>query len=110
MITIREYIDPEGRSFYAKWFNRLNAIAAARVITALVAQSRRGREPQSAGDGLKPLRNTPRRSANRTHPKPFMRFPGGAKFNNPDSHLISPLIMISCWVSNSTENKRSPHL
>ena len=36
MITIREYIDPEGRSSYAKWFNRLNAAAAAKVATALV--------------------------------------------------------------------------
>ena len=36
MITIREYIDPEGRSPYAKWFNRLNAAAAAKVVTALV--------------------------------------------------------------------------
>ena len=36
MITIREYIDPEGHSSYAKWFNRLNAAAAAKVVTALV--------------------------------------------------------------------------
>jgi len=36
MITIREYIDPDGRSLYAKWFNRLNAPAAAKVATALV--------------------------------------------------------------------------
>ena len=36
MITIREYIDPEGRSSYANWFNRLNAPAAAKVTTALV--------------------------------------------------------------------------
>ena len=36
MITIKEYLDPEGRSPYAKWFNRLNAPAAARVVTALV--------------------------------------------------------------------------
>lgn len=36
MITIREYIDSEGRSSYAKWFNRLNAPAAAKVATALV--------------------------------------------------------------------------
>jgi len=36
MITIREYIDPEGRSPYAKWFNRLNVAAAAKVTTALV--------------------------------------------------------------------------
>jgi putative addiction module killer protein len=36
MITIKEYIDPEGRSPYAKWFNRLNAPAAAKVVTVLV--------------------------------------------------------------------------
>jgi len=36
MITIREYIDPKGHSSYAKWFNRLNAPAAAKVTTALV--------------------------------------------------------------------------
>ena len=36
MITIREYIDLDGRSPYAKWFNRLNASAAAKVATAIV--------------------------------------------------------------------------
>jgi putative addiction module killer protein len=36
MITIREYIDPKGNNSYAKWFNRLNAPAAARVTAALV--------------------------------------------------------------------------
>ena len=36
MIEIREYIDQEGSSPYAKWFNRLNAPAAAKVVTALV--------------------------------------------------------------------------
>jgi len=36
MIAIREYIDLNGRSPYAKWFNRLNASAAAKVATALV--------------------------------------------------------------------------
>ena len=36
MIEIREYIDTEGRSQYARWFNRLNAQAAAKVVTALV--------------------------------------------------------------------------
>ncbi len=34
MIEIREYIDREGGSPYAKWFNRLNAPAAAKVVTA----------------------------------------------------------------------------
>ena len=36
MIEIREYIDREGGNPYAKWFNRLNAPAAAKVVTALV--------------------------------------------------------------------------
>jgi putative addiction module killer protein len=36
MITIREYIDPHGRSPCAKWFNRLNGAAAAKVVTALI--------------------------------------------------------------------------
>jgi len=36
MIEIREYIDREGGSPYAKWFNRLNAPAAAKIVTALV--------------------------------------------------------------------------
>ncbi len=36
MIEIREYIDREGGSPYAKWFNRLNAPAAAKVVAALV--------------------------------------------------------------------------
>jgi putative addiction module killer protein len=36
MVTIREYLDLNGRSPYAKWFNRLNAPAAAKVATALI--------------------------------------------------------------------------
>ena len=36
MIEVREYIDAKGRSPYARWFNRLNAQAAAKVATALV--------------------------------------------------------------------------
>ena len=36
MPEIREYIDPTGRSPYAKWFFRLNAQAAAKTTTALV--------------------------------------------------------------------------
>ena len=36
VIIIKEYIDSNDRSPYAKWFNRLNAPAAARVVTALV--------------------------------------------------------------------------
>jgi hypothetical protein len=36
MIEIREYIDRDSGSPYVKWFNRLNAPAAAKVVTALV--------------------------------------------------------------------------
>lgn len=36
MPEVREYIDPEGRSPYARWFGRLNARAAAKTATALV--------------------------------------------------------------------------
>ena len=36
MIEVREYIDAGGRGPYARWFNRLNAQAAAKVATALV--------------------------------------------------------------------------
>ena len=34
MIEVREYLDAEGNSPYAKWFDRLNATAAAKVATA----------------------------------------------------------------------------
>ncbi len=36
MLEIREYVDAEGRSPYARWFDRLDARAAAKVATALV--------------------------------------------------------------------------
>jgi putative component of toxin-antitoxin plasmid stabilization module len=36
MIIIKEYVDTGDQSPYAKWFNRLNSAAAARVVTALV--------------------------------------------------------------------------
>ncbi len=36
MIIVREYIDVNGRSIFAKWFEDLNAPAAAKVTTALV--------------------------------------------------------------------------
>ena len=34
-ISIREYLDPAGRSPYSRWFGDLNAPAAAKVATAL---------------------------------------------------------------------------
>jgi len=45
-----EYIDSEGRSPYAKWFNRLNAPAAARVVTAL-ARMEQGNFTKTKGIG-----------------------------------------------------------
>ena len=36
MIEIREYIDTVGRSPYARWLNRLDAQAAAKVVMARV--------------------------------------------------------------------------
>jgi putative addiction module killer protein len=36
MVTIREYLDTQGRSPFAKWFEDLNAPAAAKVTTVLV--------------------------------------------------------------------------
>ncbi len=35
MIEIREYLDAEGYSPYAKWFDRLNPQAAAKVVIAV---------------------------------------------------------------------------
>lgn len=36
MISLREYVDRDGRSPFARWFDRLDAQAAARVATALI--------------------------------------------------------------------------
>ena len=36
MLELKEYIDTEGHSPHARWFNRLDAQAAAKVATALV--------------------------------------------------------------------------
>jgi len=33
-VTVLEYLDPDGRSPYADWFDRLNAQAAAKVVVA----------------------------------------------------------------------------
>ena len=35
MLDVREYLDPEGRNPYKRWFDRLNAQAAAKVATAV---------------------------------------------------------------------------
>lgn len=36
MISVREYLDTNGRSPYAEWFDSLNAEAAAKVTTAVI--------------------------------------------------------------------------
>lgn len=36
MVEIREFVDAKGHSPYAKWFNRLNAHAAAKVAVSLI--------------------------------------------------------------------------
>ncbi len=35
VVDVREYLDEAGRSPYARWFERLNAAAAAKVATAI---------------------------------------------------------------------------
>lgn len=40
MIEVREYLGAEGNSPYAKWFDRLNVAAAAKVTTASIGWSR----------------------------------------------------------------------
>ncbi len=39
MIEVREYIDAEGRSPYAAWFENLAAPAAAKIVTATIRMS-----------------------------------------------------------------------
>ncbi len=36
MVELREYLDEHGRSPFARWFNRLKAVPAAKVVTAMV--------------------------------------------------------------------------
>jgi putative addiction module killer protein len=35
VVVVREYLDSSGRSPFARWFDGLNATAAAKVMTAL---------------------------------------------------------------------------
>ena len=35
MIEVREYLDAEGNSPYAKWFDRLNVATTVKVVTAI---------------------------------------------------------------------------
>lgn len=57
MIEIREYIDSDGRSPYARWFDRLNAQAAAKVAVALVRlQQGNDSNVKSVGAGVQEYR------------------------------------------------------
>jgi len=35
MVAIREYLNEDGHSPYARWFDRLNAVAAVKIVTAI---------------------------------------------------------------------------
>ena len=50
MIEVREYVDTGGRSPFARWFDRLDAHAAARVATAL-ARMEQGNLSSAKGVG-----------------------------------------------------------
>jgi putative addiction module killer protein len=39
LIEIREYLDRQGRSPYAQWFNKLSAPAAAKITVAAIRMS-----------------------------------------------------------------------
>ena len=53
MILVLEYIDPRGRSPYAKWFDRLPAQAAAKVAVAVNRMSRGNlSNVKSVGEGV----------------------------------------------------------
>jgi putative addiction module killer protein len=56
MSTIREYIRPDGTCPFGRWFDRLNAEAAARVVTAKARlQTGRG-DLEPVGEGVSELR------------------------------------------------------
>ena len=50
MVEVREYLSPDGTSPYAKWFDELNAQAAAKVATA-IARMAQGNFSNSKGVG-----------------------------------------------------------
>ena len=57
MVEVREYLTTDGTSPYAKWFNRLNALAAAKVTIAVtrMAQGNLG-NAKSVGSGVQECR------------------------------------------------------
>jgi putative addiction module killer protein len=50
VVEVLEYIDAQGRSPYARWFDRLPAQAAAKVVTA-VTRMAQGSQSNLAGVG-----------------------------------------------------------
>jgi putative addiction module killer protein len=56
-MDLLEYLDEKGRSPFEKWFNRINAQAAAKVTTALVRlESGNTSNTKSVGDGVYELK------------------------------------------------------
>lgn len=56
VIAIEEYIDRRGTSPFGRWFNRLNALAAARVTVAVDRLEQGGGDTKSVGKGVRELR------------------------------------------------------
>jgi putative addiction module killer protein len=53
VIDVREYLDPDGSSPYAKWFNGLNAPAAAKVAIAITRMAQGNlSNAKSVGGGI----------------------------------------------------------
>lgn len=56
-IEVKEYIDTKGNSPYTKWFNRLNAIAAAKKATAIYRMAQGNfSNVKSVSDGVREYR------------------------------------------------------
>ena len=57
MIELREYLDSLGRAPFSRWFNRLDAVAAARVAVALQRmQEGNLSNAKSVGEGVSEYR------------------------------------------------------
>jgi hypothetical protein len=52
MIEVREYLDAEGNSPYAKWFDRLNVSAAVKVATQSIGWSKVTSNVKGVGAGV----------------------------------------------------------
>ena len=57
MLEVREYVTADGSSPYAKWFNRLNAQAAAKVAIAITRMAQGNlSNAKSVGSGVQEYR------------------------------------------------------